>query len=153
MPTRKLMEYLDQSGIQYEVINHPLAYTAQGVAAAAHIAGKDIAKTVIVKIDGKPVMTVLPAPRRLDLQELRKVAGTDNVELASEQEFAEMFPDCQPGAEPPFGNLYGIDTIVSDRLTEDEQIAFNAGSHTECIRLSYRDFDSLVHPKVAHIAT
>jgi Ala-tRNA(Pro) deacylase len=147
------MEYLDKNGIQYEVINHPLAYTAQGVAAAAHIAGRDVAKTVIVKIDGKPVMTVLPAPRRLDLQELRKVAGTENGELASEQEFAEMFPDCQPGAEPPFGNLYGIETIVSDRLGEDEKISFNAGSHTECIRLSYRDFEGLVHPKVAHIAT
>jgi Ala-tRNA(Pro) deacylase len=153
MPARKLMEYLDKNGIRYEVISHPLAYTAQGVAAAAHIAGKDVAKTVIVKIDGKPVMTVLPAPRRLDLQELRKVAGTENVELASEQEFAEIFSDCQPGAEPPFGNLYGIDTIVSDTLSEDEEIAFNAGNHTECIRLSYRDFESLVHPKVAHIAT
>ena len=153
MPARKLMEYLDQNGVKYEVINHPLAYTAQGVAAAAHIAGKDVAKIVIVKIDGKPVMTVLPAPRRLDLQELRKVAGTENVELATEQEFAEMFPDCQPGAEPPFGNLYGIDTIVSDALSEDEEIAFNAGSHTECIRLAYRDFENLVHPKVAHIAT
>jgi Ala-tRNA(Pro) deacylase len=99
------------------------------------------------------VMTVLPAPRRLDLQELRKVAGTENVELASEQEFAEIFPDCQPGAEPPFGNLYGIETIVSDTLSEDEEISFNAGSHTECVRLSYRDFESLVHPTVAHIAT
>jgi Ala-tRNA(Pro) deacylase len=153
MPATKIKEYLDKNRIKYEVITHPLAYTAQGVAAAAHVAGKDVAKTVIVKIDGKPVMAVLPAPRRLDLQELRKVAGTDSVELATEQEFADIFPDCEPGAEPPFGNLYGIDTIVSDALTEDEQIAFNAGTHTECIRLAYRDYAKLVRPKVAHIAT
>jgi Ala-tRNA(Pro) deacylase len=153
MPVRKLMDYLDQNGIRYEVIHHPLAYTAQGVAAAVHIAGKDVAKTVIVKIDGKPVMAVLPAPRRLDLHELRRVAGTDSVELATEQEFAGIFPDCQPGAEPPFGNLYGMDTIVSDRLSADKQIVFNAGSHTECVRLAYHDFENLVRPKVAHIAT
>ncbi len=153
MPVRKLTEYLDQSGIEYEVINHPLAYTAQGVAAAAHIPGRDVAKAVIVKADGKMVMAVLPAPRRLDLEELRRVMGTDDVQLASEQEFADIFADCQPGAEPPFGNLYGMETIVADSLGEDEQIAFNAGTHTECIRLAYRDFENLVHPKVAHIAT
>lgn len=153
MPAKRLMEYLDSNHVKYDVINHPLAYTAQGVAAAAHIAGGEVAKAVMVKIDGKLAMAVLPAPRRLDLQELKREVGTDRVELANEQEFADVFPDCQPGAEPPFGNLYGVDTIVADRLREDDQIAFNAGTHTEVVRLAYRDYEELVHPKVAHIAT
>ncbi len=153
MPAKRLMEYLDSHHIKYDVVNHPLAYTAQGVAAAAHVPGKDVAKAVMVKIDGKLAMAVLPAPRRLDLQEFKKEVGTERVELANEQEFADVFPDCQPGAEPPFGNLYGLDTIVADKLQEDEQISFNAGSHTEIVRLAYRDFEELVHPKVAHIAT
>lgn len=153
MPAQRLKEFLDNHHVKYDVINHPLAYTAQGVAAAAHIAGKDVAKAVMVKVDGNLAMAVLPAPRRLDLQQFRKEIGTERVELATEQEFADKFPDCQPGAEPPFGNLYGLDTIVADRLGEDEDIAFNAGSHTEIIRLAYRDYEELVHPKVAHIAT
>jgi Ala-tRNA(Pro) deacylase len=152
MPAKRLMEFLDSHHVEYSVINHPLAYTAQGVAAAAHIAGKDVAKAVMIKIDGRLAMAVLPAPRRLDLQELKRQVGTERVELASEQEFADTFPDCQPGAEPPFGNLYGVDTIVADRLQEDDQIAFNAGTHTEIVRLAYRDYEELVHPKVAHIA-
>lgn len=153
MPNRRLQEYLDSHHVKYDVINHPLAYTAQGVAAAAHIRGNDVAKAVMVKIDGKLAMAVLPAPRRLNLQELKRATGTEQVELAAEQEFAEAFPDCQPGAEPPFGNLYGIDTIVADKLAEDQEIAFNAGSHTEVIRLAYKDYEDLVHPKVASIAT
>lgn len=153
MPAKRLMEYLDSHHVKYDVINHPLAYTAQGVAAAAHVAGKDVAKAVMVKIDGRLAMAVLPAPRRLDLQELKKETGTERVELATEQEFADQFPDCQPGAEPPFGNLYGLDTIVADKLQEDEDISFNAGTHTEIVRLAYRDYEELVHPKVAHIAT
>jgi len=153
MPAQRLKEYLDSHHVKYDVINHPLAYTAQGVAAASHIPGKDVAKAVMVKIDGRLAMAVLPAPRRLDLQELKKVTGTERVELANEQEFADAFPDCQPGAEPPFGNLYGIDTIVADKLAEDDEIAFNAGSHTEVIKLAYKDYEQLVHPKVAHIAT
>lgn len=153
MPIKRLMEYLDNHQVKYDVIRHPLAYTAQGVAAATHIPGKDVAKTVMIKIDGQLAMAVLPAPRRLDLQELKKEIGTERVELATEQEFADRFPDCQPGAEPPFGNLYGIDTIVADKLREDEDIVFNAGTHTEIVRLAYRDYEDLVHPKVAHIAT
>lgn len=153
MPAKRLMEYLDNNHVKYDVINHPLAYTAQGVAAAAHISGKDVAKAVMVKIDGRLAMAVLPAPRRLDLHEFKKEIGTERVELANEQEFADKFPDCQPGAEPPFGNLYGLDTIVADKLREDDEIAFNAGTHTEIVRLAYRDYEDLVHPKVAHIAT
>lgn len=152
MPVRKLKEYLDQNGVRWLSIVHSPAYTAQEVAASAHVKGKDLAKTVMVKVDGKPVMIVLPASQRVDFQVLREVTGGQNVVLASEAEFRELFPDCEAGAMPPFGNLYGMDVYVSPKLAEDEEIAFNAGSHTELMRLRYADFERLVKPKVAAFA-
>lgn len=152
MPVRKLKEFLDQNGVRWVSIVHSPAYTAQEVAASAHVKGKDLAKTVMVKVDGKPVMIVLPASQRVDFQVLREVTGGQNVVLASEAEFRELFPDCEAGAMPPFGNLYGMDVYVAPKLAEDDEIAFNAGSHTELMKLRYADFERLVKPRVAAFA-
>ena len=152
MPVRKLKEYLDQNGVRWVSIVHSPAYTAQEIAASAHIKGRELAKTVMVKVDGKPVMVVLPASQRVDFQTLRDVTGGEAVVLAGESEFRELFPDCEAGAMPPFGNLYGMKVYAADILKEDEEIAFNAGTHSELMRLKYRDFDRLVKPTVAKIS-
>lgn len=148
MPLRKLKDFLDSKDIKYVTISHSTAYTANEVAASAHISGKELAKTVMVKIDGKMIMTVLPASYKVDFGLLQEAVGASKAELASEQEFQDMFPGCEIGAMPPFGNLYGMEVFVDESLCEDEEIAFNAGSHTELIRLSYKDFEGLVKPKV-----
>ena len=153
MPVRKLKEFLDASSVKYVTISHSRACTAQEIAAAAHIKGKELAKTVMVKLDGEMAMAVLPASFVLDLNLLRQVAGGAKVELASEKEFQNLFPGCETGAMPPFGNLYGMDVFVAERLAEDEQIAFNAGSLTELIQLAYEDFERLVKPTVARLAS
>lgn len=146
MPAAKLREFLDANGVKYVTIRHSLAYTAQEVAASAHVRGKDMAKTVIVKIDGQLAMAVVPASQRVDLVRLRNAAGARTTELASEQEFRDAFPECEVGAMPPFGHLYGMNVFVDEKLAADEEIAFNAGSHTELIRLSYPDFERLATP-------
>lgn len=152
MPVRKLKEFLDNQNIKYVTISHSAAYTAQEIAASAHIPGKELAKTVMVKIDGKMAMAVLPASYNVDFDLFKKVAGTSKVELATEKEFKDMFPGCDVGAMPPFGNLYGMDVFVAESLAEDEEIAFNAGSHAELIRLAYKDFERLAKPKVGRFS-
>jgi Ala-tRNA(Pro) deacylase len=152
MPAQMLKEFLDAQGVEYVVITHSPAFTAQKIAASAHIRGKELAKTVIVKIDGRIAMAVLPASQKASLNLLRATAHAANVELASESEFRDRFPGCDPGAMPPFGNLYGMDVYVAAGLAEDEEIAFNAGSFTELVRMSYRDFERLVQPKVLSFA-
>ncbi|MFQ5963958.1 MAG: aminoacyl-tRNA deacylase [Candidatus Scalinduaceae bacterium] len=153
MPVRKLREFLNNHNIKYVTIAHSHAYTANEIAASAHIPGKELAKTVMVKVDGKMSMAVLPASYKVDLNLLREAAEASNVELASEQEFKDMFRECEIGAMPPFGNLYDMKVFVENSLAEDEEIAFNAGSHTELIRLSYKDFESLVKPKVVKFSS
>jgi Ala-tRNA(Pro) deacylase len=153
MPVKKLKAFLDQEGIKYVSIIHSAAYTAQEVAASAHITGRELAKTVIVELDGQMAMAVLPANRKIVLQDLREVSGAGEVKFASEEEFKEKFPDCETGAMPPFGNLYGMGVYVAKSLAENEEIAFNAGSHTEVIKLAYRDFQRLVQPKEMSFTT
>jgi Ala-tRNA(Pro) deacylase len=152
MPVKRLKEFLDGQQVKYVSISHSPAYTAQEIAASAHVRGKELAKTVMVKIDGKMAMAVLPASCKVDFDLLKQAARARAVELASETSFRDMFPECEVGAMPPFGNLYGMDIYVSNRLAEDEEIAFNAGSHTELIRLAYKDFTRLAQPKVGRIA-
>ena len=153
MPAKKLKEFLDAEKIKYVSIIHSTAYTAQEVAASAHITGRELAKTVILELDGKMAMAVLPANRKIVLQDLREVTGSDEVKFAAEDEFRERFPGCETGAMPPFGNLYGMEVYVAEGLTHNEEIAFNAGSHTEVIRMAFKDFDRLVHPKVMSFTT
>lgn len=152
MPVKKLKEYLDSNKIKYETIGHSPVFTAQEIAASAHIPGKELAKTVMVKIDGRMAMAVLPASYRVDFDLLKEAAGAGSVELAGEEDFKNLFPECEIGAMPPFGNLFGMDVYVAASLAEDEDIAFNAGSHSELIRLSYRDFERLVRPKIVRFS-
>src|SRR5437667_2597273 len=153
MPARKLKAFLDKEKIKYVNIIHSTAYTAQEVAASAHVTGRELAKTVIVKLDGQMAMAVLPANRKIVLQDLREVTGCDQVKFASEEEFKQAFPDCETGAMPPFGNLYGMDVYAAEALTRNDEVAFNAGSHTEIIKMAYADFERLVQPKVLSFTT
>ncbi|MEE9170677.1 MAG: YbaK/EbsC family protein [bacterium] len=148
MPVKKLKDFLDKNNIKYVTMKHSTAYTAQEIAASAHIPGKELAKTVMVRVDGNMAMAVLPASYKVDFDQLKKAAGANSVTLASEQEFKDMFPECEVGGMPPFGNLWGMEVYVAKTLAEDEEIAFNAGSHTELIKLAYADFERLVEPKV-----
>lgn len=147
MPSKKLKAFLDENKVKYISIQHSSAYTAQEIAAIAHIPGKDLAKTVIIKIDGKMAMAVLPASYKVSFDNLKSALGVNEVRLAYEQEFMDKFPDCEVGAMPPFGNIYGMDVYVAESLAEDEEIAFNACNHTELIKMSFSDFEKLVKPK------
>jgi Ala-tRNA(Pro) deacylase len=146
MPDTRLRNFLDKEHVKYVSIDHSPAFTAQEIAATAHIPGKELAKTVIVKVDGELAMVVLPAAEHVRMEQLRKTLGAQQVELANEDEFKKAFPDCETGAMPPFGNLYGMNVFVSQALREDDEIAFSAGSHSELIRLPYADYERLVHP-------
>ncbi len=148
MPVAKLKKFLDSHDVKYVCISHSPAYSAQTIAEAAHIPGKELAKTVIVRIDDKFAMAVLPASYRVHLGHLKAAVSAHHVELATETELENLFPDCQRGAMPPFGNLYDMDVYVAEQLAADEEIAFSAGSHTELIKMSYKDFESLVSPKI-----
>ncbi len=151
MPLKTLKDYLESQKVQYESVAHYETYTSQETAQSARVPGKELAKTVIVKIGGKMAMAVLPASRKIDFTLLKAAVG--NAELAAEQEFESIFPDCEVGAMPPFGNLYGMDVYVDEGLAQDENIAFNACSHIELIKLSYADFSRLVKPRVIRIAS
>ncbi|MCP4133450.1 MAG: YbaK/EbsC family protein [bacterium] len=150
---RRIKDYLDANDIRYIYIMHSPAYTAQGIAHTAHISGKEIAKSVILKIDGTFFMAVVPANNKVNIYLLKDIYSAESVELASEDEFKDKFPDCEIGAMPPFGNLYDMDVIVCRELTEDKEIAFNAGTHTELIKMDYRDFQHLVKPRIVDFAS
>ena len=152
MPVQKLKEFLDTNRVKYVTVAHSPAYTAQEVAALAHVPGREWAKTVVVKLDGRLALAVVPASHKVVFDLLRKASGAAAVELASEREFSALFPGCEVGAMPPFGNLFGMTVFVSEALTLDAEIAFNAGTFTELVRLPYADFERLVKPKVAKIS-
>lgn len=152
MPIARIREFLDGSKVPYTTIQHSKAYTAQGIAALTHIPGRELAKTVILRVNDELAMAVLPSSRWVDLVAMRKELGTAKIELASEFEFDARFPDCETGAMPPLGNLYDMGVYVDASLAEDKEIAFNAGSHYEVIRMRYADFARLVRPKVLHFA-
>jgi len=153
MQLSSLKEYLDKHNIKYVAISHSPDYTAQGIAALTHIPGKELAKTVIVKLDGKLAMAVLPASFHVDLVLLKKATKAKAVELASENEFKDQFPECETGAMPPFGNLYDVDVFADESLAKDKEIAFNACSHRELIRLAWEDFEKLVEPRIIRFST
>lgn len=148
MIDRRLKEYLDENNVKYITIAHSRAFTAQEIAASAHVPGREMAKSVVVKFGRKMGMVVLPASARVDFDLLKEAVGESDVRLATEAEFRAMFPGCELGAMPPFGGLYGMETFVSPRLAEDEEIAFNAGSHTELIRMHWADFERLAKPRI-----
>jgi len=152
MPVQRLKSFLDEQGVRYVTIQHSRAYTAQEVAASVHIPGQEIAKAVMIKRNGIMFMAVVPASHQVDFERLREATEAQTLELATEAEFKDLFPNCETGAMPPFGNLYGMDVFVSEALTQDEYIAFNAGTHTELIRLMYADFERLARPTVLSFA-
>ncbi len=152
MPVKQLEEYLQNQNINYITINHARAYCAQEIAACTHIPGNELAKTVMVKVDGKMAMAVLTANDKVDFDLLQKVSGAQRVELADENEFKDLFPGCDIGAMPPFGNLYGMPVFVANTLANEKQITFNAGSHTELVRMAYKDFNRLVAPKAGKLS-
>lgn len=148
----KLREFLDNNGIHYEVLSHRQAFTAQEVAAVQHVPGMELAKVVMLRSGTEFVMAVLPAPYRVDLERAKTVLAKPEVSLATEQEFKGLFPQCEPGAMPPFGNLYNLAVYVEQALTRDEEIVFNAGTHTQTVKMKYADFARLVQPKVVSFA-
>ncbi|HZC24085.1 MAG TPA: YbaK/EbsC family protein [Candidatus Binatia bacterium] len=151
MTLSKLREFLDSHHIKYLVISHSLAYTAQGVAALAHVSGKELAKTVIVKIDGILAMAVVPASFHVDINRLKILTGAQAVELATEAEFKDAFADCETGAMPPFGNLYDMPVYADLKLAGNEEITFTAGTHRELVRMGWNDMLRLVNPTVAEL--
>lgn len=153
MPLQKLKDFLDSQNVRYVVIAHSVAYTAAEIAAEAHIPGKELAKTVIVKIDGELAMAVVSASQHVNLSFLKAETFANTVDLATEDEFKERFSDCEVGAMPPFGNLYAMPVFADESLSRDKEIAFNAGSHRELVRIAWDDFEKLVQPRVMRIAS
>jgi Ala-tRNA(Pro) deacylase len=152
MCKEKLETYLRDQQVSFEVQHHPTAYTAQDVAASEHIPSKLMAKVVIVYVDARMVMLVLPASHRVDLSRMRDELGVKDVWLAGEREIAVAFPDCEVGAMPPFGNLYNVPVYVDRLLAEDDTIVFQVGNHTNTISMKYADFSRLVKPTVVEFA-
>ena len=148
---KRLIECLDQNKVSYEVLQHPEAVTAQRIAQAEHVKGRHHAKVVMVKSGDQHLMMVLPADHHIDLKKVEKAIGKP-VALDKEQEFKSLFPDCMIGAMPPFGNLYGLPTYVDRSLPEQDYIVFEAGTHTDAIKMSYRDYERIVKPKVKDLA-
>ncbi len=143
---RKLKELLDREKISYEIFNHPLAYTAQEIAASQHVSGREMAKVVILKLDGSFAMGVLPANKMISFERARIGLGIKEISLATEDEFARLFPEGEIGARPPFGELFDLPVYVDPALEKDETIVFNAGNHQQTVRLKYADFKRLVKP-------
>lgn len=152
MNEQRLQSYLHEQQVPYEIIHHARAITARTTAASAHIRNNMLAKTVMVKLDGRLAMVVLPASQRVHLGLLRHVTGSNTAELALESEFCDHFPDCEVGAMPPFGHLYGMEVYVDDRLATDQDVAFNAGTHTDLMRMSFKEFERLEAPKHIHLS-
>ncbi len=151
MPSKNLTSYLREHNVKFTTISHTPAYTAQEIAASAHFSGMKIAKTVVVKIDGKICILVEPANCRVDLKALKTELGARSVELAHEYEFEDSFPGCETGAIPPLGELFDIDVYVDDVIKYQDEIAFSAGNHSELIKMRYNDFEKLVKPKHVHL--
>jgi len=149
---RRVKDYLEQNKVPYSHCTHRLAYTAQEVAAAQHVPGREMAKAIILKTDSQFVMVVLPAVMKINLKTLRNELPFAHVELATEKEFAELFPDSELGAMAPFGNLYGLPVYVDKSLAEDAEIVFNAGTHVDTIRIKYADFSRLAQPVIVDAA-
>ena len=147
----KLIEFLNQNKVPYQILHHPEAFTAQELAAIEHVKGKQHAKVVMVKTDGAPMMAVLPADHRVDLEKFDRLTGKPTV-LATETEFKTLFPDCAVGTMPPFGSLYGLETYVDRSLAENETIVFEVGTHSDAVKMRYGDFARVANPKLADFA-
>lgn len=148
--SKRLKDFLDENKVKYTIITHSKAYTAQEIASSSHIPGKELAKTVVIKIDGEFALAVLPASDRVSCRQFVDTLGAKSVKLASEDEFRGLFPDCETGAMPPFGNLYNLSTYVASNISDKGNIAFNAGNHVELIKMKFSDYENLVKPTIIH---
>ena len=148
---KQLIDCLNESKVRYEILHHPEAVTAQRIAQAEHVKGRHHAKVVMIKSGEQRLMAVLPADHQIDLEKVGKVIGK-TASLDSEKEFKSLFPDCAIGAMPPFGNLYGLPTYVDKSLAAQDYIVFEAGTHSDAIKLSYRDYEKIVKPQVEDLA-
>jgi Ala-tRNA(Pro) deacylase len=148
----RLDELLTERHVPYERLHHHPAYTANRTAQVLHVPGKEVAKTVVLRVDGRYVLAVLPATHRIDLEQIRQDLGAERVEMATEAEMDRLFPDCERGAVPPFGSLYQLETWVDEALAADERIVFDAQSHEDAIRMRYQDYEALEHPHRGHFA-
>jgi Ala-tRNA(Pro) deacylase len=148
---KRLKEMLDEAKIPYEVYTHALAYTAQEIAAKQHFSGNEMAKVVMLEADDKLVMGVLRGNDKISLKIVQESLGARHVRLATEDEFIARFPECEIGAMPPFGNLFGVNVYVDPALEKDEYIYFNAGNHVQTVRIKYKDFARLVKPEIVHL--
>ena len=146
MPSQTVRGFLDASDVQYRTIPHPEAFTASETAAAAHVPGSELAKTVIVKLDSEPAMLVLPSTCRLDMERVRTATGSETAQLATEEEFRFLFPDCELGAMPPLGKVYRLPVYVCQGLTQEPEICFNGGSHRQLVRMAYAEFAQIAEP-------
>jgi Ala-tRNA(Pro) deacylase len=148
--TGRLKQYLEENRVPYKVLTAAEgAYTAQETAARLHVSGKELAKAVIIKADGRLVMAVVPADRRVDFRKVAELVGASRATLARESEFEGAFPDCEVGAAPPFGNLYGLETLLDEHFLAQDQVTFLTGSHQEAVQMSRADYERLVQPRVA----
>ncbi len=147
---KRLRDYLDENRISYTHCTHRLAYTAQEIAAAQHVPGREMAKTIVLKADGQFALLILPAVMKIDLKSLRDELPYKHLELATEKEFTSLFPDSEVGAMAPFGNLYNLPVFVDKSLTADDEIVFNAGTHIDTIRMCYQDFVRLARPAIVN---
>ncbi len=149
MIPQKIVNYLERAGVRYQRHPHPRAITAPQLAEAAHVRGAHVAKTVLLSVDGAPWMAVLPANESVQPARLAEILGARRAHLLAESRFAGFFPDCEPGAEPPFGSLYGLPTVVDPTLSSESTILFRAGAHDEALEMSYDDYVALEHPRIA----
>jgi len=147
----RLKELFDEAKVSYEVYNHPLAYTAQEIAARQHFSGKEMAKVVMIEVDDRLIMGVIPGSQKINLNTVKASLGAKQARLATEDEFISRFPECEVGAMPPFGHLFGLPVFVDPALEKDDVIYFNAGNHVQTVRLSYKDFARLVKPQIARL--
>jgi Ala-tRNA(Pro) deacylase len=148
---KKLKAALDEAKLSYEVFNHPLAYTAQEIAASQHVPGKEMAKVVMLLVDETLVMGVITGSQKIALDMVKTSLGAKEARLATEDEFISRFPECEIGAMPPFGNLFHVPVVVDPAVERDEYIYFNAGNHAQTVHLKYKDFEKLVHPRIARL--
>jgi Ala-tRNA(Pro) deacylase len=152
MPCERLKKFMDAENVPYICIPHSGTYTAQTTAHATHVSGRVLAKTLIMDLDGEIAMVVVPANQRVVPEDIRELTDCERIKLVPEEVFKHRFPDCETGAMPPFGNLYGMNVYLASALSRNKDIAFNAGSHSEVILMAYKDYEQLVKPKVLELA-
>jgi Ala-tRNA(Pro) deacylase len=150
--TSSVQDFLRRSNLDYAVFRHPLAFTAQQEAAVAHVPDRDWAKVVACFADGAPILAVVPADQHVNLVDLARLSGADDVRLAREEELDWLFPDCERGAMPPFGPMYRQAVFIDASLAREPCIVFNAGTHTDAVLMRYADFAALAHPTVGRFA-